>query len=206
MVKYTIIAPVGDNMGALYIGLKEFPTLKVILLTPTKMMPEAKTALKELQKFGIDVAIEDIKGSVWEEMFKKIAEYAEFEKNILINTATGDRTTTCAATSAAFVNGIKAFSVENNEVMLLPVLKFSYYKILSERKMKILQTLMGARSFEQLYKKTKMSPPLLSYHLNGNLKSEGLVQMGLVDIQQEKRALRISLTMLGRLLVSGYVT
>ena len=53
----------------------------------------------------------------------------EKEKKILVNTATGDRLTTCAATSAAFVNGLKAFGVDKDGVFMLPVLKFSYYKL-----------------------------------------------------------------------------
>ena len=31
---YTIIAPVGDNPNALFIGMKHFPTENVILITP----------------------------------------------------------------------------------------------------------------------------------------------------------------------------
>ena len=35
-------------------------------------------------------------------------------------------------------------------------------------------------SMEELSRETKMSIPLISYHINGNLKSEGLKTMGLV--------------------------
>ena len=129
-------------------------------------------------------------------------------KNLLINTATGDRMTTCAATSAAFVNGIKAFSVEKGMVMLLPVLKFSYYRILTDKKMEILTTLSKPNcciSLEELSKKTKMSLPLISYHINGNLKSEGLKKMGLVETDEIKGRMEIKLSVLGRMLIHGYV-
>src|SRR3989338_11460365 len=141
MDKNIIIAPVGDNMDALFIGLREFPTEKVILLTPTERNKDAEKAMQDLDRFKIPTKIIEIKGNIWEEMFRKIAEIREIEKgkNILVNTATGDRITTCAATSAAFVNGIKAFSVDNGMAMLLPVLKFSYYKMLTEKKMNILK-------------------------------------------------------------------
>jgi len=183
MAKNIIIAPVGDNINALFVGLKEFPTERIYLLTPAAYLKTAEKAVKDLEKFGIPTKIIEMKGEVWEDMFRKIGEISKIEggKNLIINTATGDRMTTCAATSAAFVNGIKAFSVEKGMAMLLPVLKFSYYRILTDKKMEILTTLSKPNcciSLEELSKKTKMSLPLISYHINGNLKSEGLKMPG----------------------------
>ncbi|MBI2649709.1 hypothetical protein HYX04_00165 [Candidatus Woesearchaeota archaeon] len=211
MEKNIVIAPVGDNMDALFIGLREFPTERVILLTPTDRTKEAEKAMQDLDRFKIPTKIVEIKGNIWEEMFRKIAEIIEIEKekNILVNTATGDRLTTCAATSAAFVNGIKAFSVDNGVAMLLPVLKFSYYKILTDKKMEILKMISKpdcCMSLEELSKKTKMSLPLISYHINGNLKSEGLKKMGLVETNEKKGRIEIKLSTLGRMLIKGYVS
>jgi len=210
MEKNIIIAPVGDNMDALFIGLREFPTEKIILLTPNDRLKEAERAMKDLDRFKIPAKIVEIKGNVWEEMFRKIAEIKEIEKdrNILINTSTGDRGTTCAATSAAFVNGIKAFSVDNGIPMLLPVLKFSYYRLLTDRKMEILKMLSKPGcciSLEELSRKTKMSLPLISYHINGNLKSEGMKEMGLVETEEKKGKVEIKLSTLGKMLIRGYV-
>lgn len=211
MEKNIIIAPVGDNMDALFIGLREFPTERVILLTPPERIKEAEMAMQDLDRFKIPAQIVEIKGNIWEEMFRKIAEIVSIEKdkNILVNTATGDRSTTCAATSAAFVNGIKAFSVDNGTTMLLPVLKFSYYKMLTDKKMAILKMLSKPDcciSLEELSKKTKMSLPLISYHINGNLKSEGLKKMGLVDTNEKKGRIEIKLSTLGRMLIKGYIS
>ncbi|MEK6828319.1 MAG: DUF6293 family protein [Nanoarchaeota archaeon] len=210
MTKNIIIAPVGDNMNALYVGLKEFPTERIYLLAPTDYLKSAEKAIKDLERFGIPSKIISLKGDVWEDMFRKIGEIIIAEKgnNVIINTATGDRTTTCAATSAAFVNGIKAFSVEKGTAMLLPVLKFSYYKILTNKKMEILKMLSKPDcciSLEELSKKTKMSLPLISYHINGNLKSEGLKEMGLVETNEMRGRLEIKLSVLGRMLLNGYV-
>jgi DNA-binding transcriptional ArsR family regulator len=208
--KKIIIAPVGDNMDALYVGIKEFPTERVILLSPENRLDDAKNAQNELKKFGIPVQIKEIKGNIWEDLFQKIAEIKAIEKGneIIINTATGDRMTTCAATSAAFVNGLKAFSVEGTDAMLLPVLKFSYYNILTNKKMDILNLLRQpgcCKSLEELSKRTKMSLPLISYHINGNLKSEGLKELGLVDTSEEKGKVAVKLSVMGGLLVKGYV-
>jgi len=211
MDKKIVIAPVGDNMDALYIGIKEFPTERVILLTPENKIDEAKKAQEELKKFKIPVQIIETKGNVWEEMFQKIAEIKAIEKDkdIIINTATGDRVSTCAATSAAFVNGLKAFSVDGDNAMMLPVLRFSYYNMLTDKKMEILKLLKKpdcCSSLEELSKKTKMSLPLISYHINGNLKSEGLKEMDLVETTENKGKIAVTLSTLGRLLIKGYVS
>ena len=60
-------------------------------------------------------------------------------------------------------------------------------------------------SLEELSKKTKMSLPLISYHINGNLKSEGLKKMGLVDTNEMIGRIEIKLSILGRMLLNGYV-
>ena len=210
MAKNIIIAPVGDNINALFVGLKEFPTERIYLLSPATYLKTAEKAIKDLEKFGIPTKIIEMKGEVWEDMFRKIGEISKIEggKNLIINTATGDRMTTCAATSAAFVNGIKAFSVEKGMAMLLPVLKFSYYRILTDKKMGILTTLSKPNcciSLEELSKKTKMSLPLISYHINGNLKSEGLKEMGLIETDEIKGRMEIKLSVLGRMLINGHV-
>ncbi|RMD58501.1 ArsR family transcriptional regulator [Candidatus Woesearchaeota archaeon] len=210
--KYTVIAPVGDNLQALFVGIRDFATKKVILLTPANLKRDAERAAKQLEQFEIPVNIVDITGNVWEEMFGKIAQIrkANPSDDLLVNAATGDRTTTCAATCAAFVNGIKAMSVERGESMLLPILKFSYYKILSDKKMKIILALEKDKtccdSLESLAKKTGMSLPLISYHVNGNLKSEGLIELGLVETSENSGRIAIRLTMLGHLLAKGYVS
>ncbi|MBI4016937.1 MAG: hypothetical protein HY363_04565 [Candidatus Aenigmarchaeota archaeon] len=210
-MKYIVIAPVGDNLGALFIGIRDFPTEKVVLLTPENKLKDAQKISEQLEQFKIGVQIIEIKGNIWEEMFRKIAEIRDryTGKDLIVNTATGDRITTCAATSAAFVNGLKAIAIEGNESMLLPILKFSYYRLLSDKKLEILEVLAKdktcCQSLDDLAKRAKMSLPLISYHVNGNLKSEGLVSLGLVETSEKNGKVAISLTMLGRLLIKGYV-
>lgn len=208
-MKYVVIAPVSENIDSLFVGIKEFSTSRVILITPKDKLETAKQAKKELEKFQIPAQIKQIEGNLWEEMFRVISEIKKIEKDIIINVATGDRITRCAATSAAFVNGIKAFDVTPEGLMLLPVLKFNYYKMITDKKMRILRIIHTEEkccaSLEELSKKTKMSLPLISYHINGNLKSEGLKDLGLVKTSEKKGKVAIELTMLGRLLLKGYV-
>ncbi|MBN2142171.1 hypothetical protein JW711_02475 [Candidatus Woesearchaeota archaeon] len=208
--KRTIIAPVGDYMDDLFVGVREFPTEKVILISPKERAKETAKTKKNLEKFRIPVQVINIDGFIWEEIFKAVAEIRKIEGDeVLINVSTGDRESRCAATSAAFVNGLKAFAIKDNEPMMLPVLKFSYYTLLTNKKMEILKTLYRKKqccaSLEELSKETNMSLPLVSYHINGTLKSEGLKQMGLIETEEIKGKIKVNLTFLGRMLVKGYI-
>lgn len=206
---YVVIAPVGDNIDALFVGLKEFPTDRVILITPPSRVKDALRVKKDLERFKIPAAVEEVAGNFMEATFEVIARVKQIEtgRDILVNVATGDRISTCAALSAAFVNGLKAFGVEHDQVMLLPILKFSYYKLLTDKKLNILKFLYskGGKTLDGLSKELKMSLPLISYHINGNLKVEGLKQLGVVEAAEGKGKSVMQLTMLGRLLVKGYI-
>ncbi len=208
-MKNLIVAPVGDNNDALFVGIREFPTEKVVLLASEKYSEKAKSLKRSLDRFKIPVEITRIAGDTWEETFRAVATIKSSHRNeILINIATGDSMTRCAAISAAFVNGLKAFDVIGKDVMMLPVLKFSYYRLIPEKKMEILELLVKDReccaSFEELSKKLNMSLPLVSYHINGNRKSEGLKQMGLVEITEMRGRMSVTLTTLGKLIAKGY--
>jgi len=209
-MKNVLIAPVGDNMDQLFFGLKEFPAERVILVSQHKDNDLANKTKEDLEKFKIASKIIYIEGNIWEESFRIVSETKELYKDqeIVINVITGNEDIRCAMTSAAFVNGIRAFTVQNDEVLMLPILKFSYYKILTDRKMQILKLLFEAEkselNLETISKETKMSLPLISYHINGNLKSEGLKELGLVTSREEKGRSFIKLSNLGKLLVKGY--
>lgn len=207
---YVVIAPVGNDLKPLFRGIKEFQTERVILLTPVGKEKPAQQAVKDLKQFDIPVQIYKIKGNVWEEMFQAVGEIVKQEKDkqLIVNVATGDRLGRCAATSAAFVNGLKAFDMMPDGPMLLPILKFSYYKMLSDKKLKLLEIVSQddcCASLDELARRTKMSLPLVSYHVNGNLRSEGLKDLGLVQTTEDKGKTAIALTSLGRLLLKGYI-
>lgn len=211
IAKHVILAPVGGETDTIFLGIKEFPTERVILISEKDYLSEAEKIKRDLERFRIPAQIQQMRGPIWEEIFRITKEVAEGyrEKEVILNVASGRGVMNCAATSAAFVNGIKAFSVnDEGEIVVLPVLKFSYYKLLSDRKMKLL-SLLGTgtccESLEELSKKAKMSLSLVSYHINGNLKSEGLRQLGLVETKEKNGRIHVELTTLGKLLLKGYV-
>src|SRR5213592_164781 len=133
----------------------------------------------------------------------------EFEQ-VLLNVSSGDKLIGCAALSAAFINGIQAFGMDDTHTvpLLMPVLKLSYNEIISEAKIKILKSINTAggviQSLEQLEQISGYGKPLLSYHVQGAKDSKGLADLGLVEVEKGDRGkISARLTTLGKLLVSS---
>ncbi len=131
-------------------------------------------------------------------------------RQVLMNVSCGDKLIGCAALSSAFINGIKAFGMDetHSTPLLMPVLKLSYNEIISEAKIKILKAIDDAggatESLEQLEQVSGYGKPLLSYHIQGAKDSKGLSDLGLVDVEKGERGkIFAKLTVLGKLLVSS---
>jgi len=205
----TIICPVGDRPELLFPALREFKVKHVHLLTLKEYKNNADQLEADLKKFRIPTTRQILEGNVWEDAFVKINEFTRTfpdTDNLLVYVGTGDRTTQCAATSAAFVNGLRALTGTEDIVYVLPVMKFSYYNKLQDRKLHVMETLaQGTKSLNDIAKQLRISLSLLSYHVHGNRKSEGLIEMGLVDIEEKDNQTHITLSPMGRLLLKGYM-
>ncbi len=131
-------------------------------------------------------------------------------QQILMNVSSGDKLIGCAALSAAFINGIKAFGMDETGTtpLLMPVLKLSYSEIISDAKIKILKaidsvggTIDGLEKLEQI---SGYGKPLLSYHVQGAKDSKGLADLGLLEVEKGERGkISVKLTTLGKLLVAS---
>ncbi len=206
---YKVIAPIGDNPKALFAGLKEFPTEKIIMITHPENLKEAKKLERKLEELTIESEIREINGNLLHEMFRHFGEVCnKYEHDeIVVNVATGDKTSTCAALSAAFANGLKSFDIANNKPVLLPIMKLSYYNELSDNKLRILKCLNADDfiSLKELSEKLNMSISLLSYHVNGNFKNKGLQEYRLVEIKENRKNVFVKLSDMGSLLLKGYI-
>ena len=208
MPEYVVVAPMGDNPDALFVGIRHFPTKKIILLYQAAQKNDLNKLRQELARFQIPVEAYELKGDPIESAFEFLANLKkiEGEERLLVNVSTGDRITTCAILSACYVTGVRAFGIMDNEPRLLPMLRFSYTKMISESKMKILRALMeGSVNLESLAEKVKMSPPLVSYHFNGDRDSFGLIELGLVETVDQGREKIAQLGAMGRLFAKGYL-
>lgn len=211
-MKYNIVAAVGDHIDSIFIAIREFPTERIYLVSNGKHREKIEELKAVADRLRIGVQVIDIKGSLLEGMFKTFAQIKSEvnEDSLLVNVSSGDNLDNCAALSASYVNGLKAFAVTDDRLMMLPVLKFSYYRLLPERKLAILTFLKSqpdcCSSLEELGERTGMSLPLISYHVNGNTKAEGLLTMGLVETHVGPRSrTQIMLSELGRLIAEGAI-
>lgn len=206
---YTVIAPLGDNVKALYVGIKEFPTDELYLLTPKKRYQEAKEVEEKLKPFSIPVYIIETKEGLMESMFFQFSKILKGrnEDEIVVNVASGDKVSSCVALSAAYANGLKAFGILEDKSMLFPVMKLSYYKELNETKNKILKALDDKEymSITNISQKTNLGKSLISYHLNGTKKYKGLLDLRLVDVNEDGKKNYVKLSNLGNLLAKGYL-
>ena len=127
-----------------------------------------------------------------------------------MNVSSGDKLISCAALSSAFINGIKAFAMDHGHSvpLLLPVLKFRYSEIISDTKIKILESVNNiggmVSSLEELEHISGFAKPLLSYHIQGGRDNKGLVELGLVEVEKGDRGKTvINITTLGKLMVTS---
>ncbi len=211
-MKYNIVAPLGQNLESIFSAIREFPTERIYLISTGKHREKVDELKAVADRLRISVQVVDIKGTLLEGMFKTFAQIklAVNEDSLLVNVSSGDNLENCAALSAAYVNGLKAFAVIDDKLVMLPVLKFSYYRLLPERKLAILMFLKTqpdcCSSLEDLAERTRMSLPLVSYHINGNSKVEGLLTMGLVETHLGPRGKnQVMLSELGRLIAEGAI-
>ena len=164
---------------------------------------------------GLPITINLVtKENVIRDTMERVTEILNLEgrnfQQVLMNVSSGDKLIGCAALSAAFINGIKAFGMDSTKSvpLLMPVLKLSYNEIISTAKIKILKTIDGMggtiNSLEELELASGLGKPLLSYHVQGGKDSKGLANLGLVEVERGDRGkMIINLTTLGKLLVSS---
>ncbi len=209
-MKYVLITAVGARNESIYDGIREFSIDHVMLLHDEHHVTQVDAVHKTLQSFRVpSIPVEYKSATLWDDFFSimhRVSEDANGQE-ILINADSGSTIVNAAMISAAFANGFKAYAIEKNKIVMLPVMKFSYCKQISEKKMGIMKLLYVKQydSVQTLSDDTKMSLPLISYHINGNLKSDGLVSLGLVNVEERKGKTHMSLSTMGRLLIRGHI-
>lgn len=210
-LKVLQIATLGDEEDPIYVGIREYPVSKLILIHEPEKRFRAAEIVAKLQELRIPVERREVQSPA-RDMYEVIGSILKEERgrydDIFFNVSSGRKLMTCAAISAAFVNGLKAFHVEGDTPMMLPVLKFSYSEVVSPSKISILRALdkIGgvADSLTELSSTSGVEKSLLSYHLRGGRGSRGLEELGLVEIDRGTQGkLLIKLTEMGRLLLIG---
>jgi PII-like signaling protein len=194
-------------------GIRNFPIHKLVLICYSSDNQRAEEFSRKIRNIlGIPVTItvvdrENVIRDVLERVSEIISMHGKNFQQILMNVSCGDKLIGCAALSAAFIHGIKAFGMDSAGAPLpMPVLKLSYSEIISEPKMNILKAMErvggAVDSLEKLEQASGYGKPLLSYHIMGGKEARGLAELGLVEVEKGDRGrLLTRLTTLGKLLV-----
>lgn len=206
------IAPIGPNYDPIMVGVREFPVSKLILITEPAYEPNAREVQRLLSPLKVDIDVRTLEGDPILNMLRLVTGIVADEgmkySDTYINVASGTPMMSCAALSAAFVNGVKAFGVSDNKTFPLPVLKFSYQELISESKLSLLRALAKsdgvADSLQELSERSGVEKSLLSYHIRGGREGKGLEELGLVEIDRGVQGrLHIRLTPMGHMLLYG---
>lgn len=205
------IAVMGGSEDAVLVGLRNFPAHKLAILSTSENLAHANelsTKLKDTLKLTVDVIqLRDASASAMLEAIGQLRrQESENFQDFLINVGSGSKNLTSVGVAAAFVHGIKAFDVVGEQLVVLPVMKFSYTEAITQPKMRILEAIQRAggdvESLEKLKTLSNFGKPLLSYHIRGSEDGRGLEGLGLVEVERGKRGrLRVKLTSLGRTLL-----
>ena len=219
MAQKTIqIATFGErDKDAILVGIRNFPVHKLVLLCYEDEKAEAEEFANRLRSTlsipirSLTVSRNNLIHSVWERISEVMKIGSEEFDQILINESGGDRTIGCAAVCGAFVHGVKAFAIVQECPVLLPILKLSYNEVISAAKFGILKAIDNAggsvESLEQLSNLSHFGKPLLSYHVQGTRDTNGLADLGLVEVDRVERGrISIKLTTMGKLLIGGSIT
>ncbi|MCK5389151.1 MAG: hypothetical protein KAJ36_01595 [Candidatus Thorarchaeota archaeon] len=202
------IATVGDDTDTVLVGMKNVPTHRLALICLHEHKDSVNDFALDLEKtLKIDVDVHVVDGRIVESVLEKVAIILNEHKNdfedVVLNVAGGEKVLTCAAVSAAFFNGLKAFHLKDEIPMMLPVMKVKYSNMISKAKIAILKAIQDAggeiKSLGQLSDLSGYGRPLLSYHVWGDDESRGLVELGLVEAERKRQGrLEANLTVLGK--------
>ncbi len=207
----------GEGQEGIAAGIRNFPVHQLVLLCYNSDRQKAEEFARKLRAvLGLTVTISLVtRENVIRNTMERVSEILnsirqkEF-KQVLMNVSCGDKLMGCAALSAAFINGIKAFGMDSatGEPLLMPVLKLSYSEIISEAKIRILNAIHSAggsiESLDQLEQVSGYGKPLLSYHVMDSRESKGLADLGLLEVEKGDRGkISAKLTTLGKLLVTS---
>lgn len=205
-----------DGQEGVALGIRSFPVQKLALICFDNDKSRAEEFSRKIKSvLGMPITINLVtKENVIRDTMERVNEILNLEgrnfQQVLMNVSSGDKLIGCAALSAAFINGIKAFGMDSTKSvpLLMPVLKLSYNEIVSGAKIKILKAIDSiggtVESLDQLEQAAGIGKPLLSYHVQGGKDSNGLADLGLIEVDRGDRGKTIvSLTTLGKLLVSS---
>lgn len=207
------IAVVGQDQEPILAGVRELGADRVILIGEQAQKEAAMKLTSVLKPLGVDTDFQPIRdggmllGTI-RLVQDLVREHKDRKQDIIVNLGAADKSAACATLSAAFVAGVKTIDMPEDEIVFLPVLRFSYDEVVSEAKLSVLRALddLGGEveKLRDLADEAGLQDSLASYHIRGGRDGKGLTELGLVEVDRGTRgALTIRLTPMGELLARG---
>jgi DNA-binding transcriptional ArsR family regulator len=207
-VVITNFCGIGEAFGAI---VKE-RSIEGLHILASRKCPREKGIIENFESMGVPYKIHELSDDIWEDAIKKVSGIVGlYPREKLLMVLDGKHCQECMieypAVIAAFINGIPVFVARKGKIIAFPRLKFAYENQISDRKRQVLRALKGRNlSLSELSRETKLSLPLVSFHINGNPKSMGLEGMGLVEKRKEGGKEIVKLSTFGSLVIDGYMS
>jgi hypothetical protein len=204
-------------------GLRIYPSQRLALICYDHDNTNAKLFLKVIRSINNNIQVivcrisrQNIIENVFEyfgRIVRSGSEINEFQR-ILINVSSGDKSLSYAVLSAAYIKGIETFVIDSNfsnSLAIIPTPKSYYDKVMTKTNLRILNSIASAGGIvyglDQLQHISGLGKPLLSYHINGRDNTKGLVDLGLVWVEDKRYENGIiaivRLTAVGKLFVAN---
>jgi hypothetical protein len=127
--------------------------------------------------------------------------------------SSGDKSLSYAVLCAAYIKGIETFMLNSNfsnSLAVIPIPKFYYDRIITKTNLRILNSIARAGGviygLDRLQQISGLIKPLLSYHINGRGNTKGLIDLGLVWVENKRykngTIVIVRLTATGKLFVT----
>jgi len=139
------IATVGEDTDPIMVAIRELPVSRLVLIYTSEAQQQVDDLINSLSPLKLEIDTIVVQGDpllgVIREVTKIVTDEGLAYDSIYVNVSSGSKMLSCSALSAAFVNGVKAVAIKDDMIIQLPVLKFNYSELISEAKLKILDSL-----------------------------------------------------------------
>lgn len=208
-MKPVVIMAFSGNVQAVLDANQATPAQKIFLLVPLGYNSQLAESQKQFKAKKIEIeAVEIDREDNFEEIFELVSTIISKTPDSLheIRLDETDGILHQILLSCAYIHGIPATQRHNGKTISFPILGYSYYDMLSEKKIQMMALLSAkdcCESLDAISKKLGLGPSLVNYHLYGNDKNPGLLQLGLVTVMRQKGKIQLKLTQLGQLLLKN---
>lgn len=207
------VAVAGEDEAPILAAVRELGAEKVVLVGDEALSSKATDVAAIVGPLGVETEFRalpeggELVGTI-RTVQGILRDHPGREGDVVVNLAAADKASACATLSAAFVAGVKAVDMPGDELVFLPILRFSYGEVVSDAKLALLDALdeMGGEvsKLKDLAEAAGIQESLASYHVRGGEDGQGLTELGLVEVTRGRRgALTIELTPMGELLARG---